>query len=251
VHEYNSDFYRFLASFAIPSAEQIVPLLRQLAPIESVADFGCGQGAWLSVWQKAGALVIGVDGPYVDRRHLMIGQRDFHAADLSQSINLGRRFDLVQSLEVAEHLPAERAADFVGTLTAHGSLVMFSAAVPGQGGEHHINEQPLEYWRAKFRDRGYIAIDCIRPQVVRNPLIQHWYRYNVIVYAEESHLAALPDPFRAFRAPEDQKLPDYWPFPDRVRHALVRQLPRGAVDVLSRLKAQWEARGARSSGSAS
>jgi hypothetical protein len=246
VHEYSTSFYRFLASFAIPSAEQIVPLLKALVPINSVADFGCGQGAWLSVWQKAGASVMGVDGPYVKAQYLMIGAHEFRAADLSQPIDLGRRFDLVQSLEVAEHIPADRAAQFINTLTAHGPLVMFSAAVPGQGGEHHINEQPLEYWREEFGDRGYVAIDCIRPQVIGNLQIQYWYRYNVILYAEERHLETLSGRLRSFRVPDDQRLREYWPFPDRMRRAFIRQLPRSTVDLLSRLKAQREARNARS-----
>lgn len=246
VHEYDTDFYRFLASFAVRSAEQIVPLLTAVLPIDSVADFGCGQGAWLSVWHKAGAIVMGVDGPYVDRQHLMIDGDDFRAADLTQRVDLGRRFDLVQSLEVAEHLPQQWAADFIEVLTDHGPLVMFSAAVPGQGGEHHINEQSLEYWREKFRDRGYVAIDYIRPQAVENLRIQHWYRYNIVLYAEEGHLVNLPDSLRAFRVPENQRLRDYRPLPDRIHHALIRQLPRGTVDFLSRLKAQLEARRVRS-----
>jgi Methyltransferase domain len=245
VHEYDADFYRFLASFAVQSAEEIVPLLRTQLRINNVADFGCGQGAWLSVWRKSGASVMGVDGPYVDRCHLMIRTDEFRPADLSQPIDLGRRFDLVQSLEVAEHLAADQASAFVDMLTAHGPLVMFSAAVPGQGGEHHINEQPLEYWRKRFNDRGYVAIDCIRPQVIANRRVQHWYRYNIVLYAKTSHLDRLPDRLCAFRVPESQKLTDYWPFPDRIRHALIRQLPRGAVDRLARFKARTESRRAR------
>ena len=181
----------------------------------------------------------------------MIDVDEFRPSDLSQPIDLGRRFDLVQSLEVAEHLPADRAADFIDTLTAHAPFVMFSAAVPGQGGEHHINEQPLEYWRKKFHDRGYVAIDYIRPQLAANLRVQHWYRYNIVLYVKESHLGALPDRLRAFQVPAKQKLREYWPFPDRIRHALIKQLPRGAVDYLARFKAQLEARRARSAGSAS
>ena len=246
LHEYNADFYGFLTSFAVRSAEQIIPLLTAELTIGGVADFGCGQGAWLSVWRKAGAAVVGVDGPYVDRGHLMIEQGEFRAADLGSPIDLGRRFDLVQSLEVAEHLSADRAAAFIDTLTAHGRLVLFSAAVPGQGGEHHVNEQPLEYWRAKFRDRGYLAVDCIRPQAAGNEAIQNWYRNNILLYVAESRLAALPEPLRVYRVPDGHKLREYWPLPDRVQQALLRQLPRGVVDHLSRFKARLHARKARS-----
>jgi SAM-dependent methyltransferase len=243
MHQYDTDFYRFVASFAARSAEQVVPLLTSLLPIDSVVDFGCGEGAWLSVWRNAGVSVMGVDGPYVDRRRLMIDRQQFRAADLNEPIDLGRRFDLVQSLEVAEHLPADQGARFIETLVAHAPLIMFSAAVPGQGGEHHVNEQPLEYWRRKFRERGYVAIDYLRPRMLHNPQIQHWYRYNIFLYAEESHLEALPERIRMCRVPANQSLCDYWPIYHRIRHALIRQLPRDAVDSLARLKTRFEAKG--------
>jgi 2-polyprenyl-3-methyl-5-hydroxy-6-metoxy-1,4-benzoquinol methylase len=104
VYAYGTDFHHFLASFAVRSAQRIVPTLTAVLPVRSVADFGCGQGAWLSVWAAAGASVTGVDGPYIETTSLLIDPGSFHAADLSAAIDLGRKFDLVQSLEVAEHV---------------------------------------------------------------------------------------------------------------------------------------------------
>jgi SAM-dependent methyltransferase len=242
VHEYGTDFYRFLASFAVRSAQRAVPELAAVVPIRNVVDFGCGQGAWLSVWAAAGATVIGVDGPYVDRRSLLIDPGDFRAADLSASIDLGRQFDLVQSLEVAEHLPPSKAAQFVETLTAHGACVLFSAAVPGQGGENHLNEQPLGYWRAIFRERGYCAVDYLRPLICHDPAIARWYRCNIMMYVREDAVASLAEAVRLRRVPDGQPLEDYWPLSYRLRHALVRQLPSRVVDRISRAKGALAAR---------
>jgi SAM-dependent methyltransferase len=244
VYEYPADFYRYLASFAIRSARRVVPQLTGVLPVRSVVDFGCGQGAWLSVWKSAGVTITGVDGSYVDRRHLLIDPADFHAADLAEPIGLGRRFDLVQSLEVAEHLPASRARQFVDTLTAHGSCVLFSAAVPGQGGEHHVNEQPLGYWRAIFRQKGFVAIDYLRPLIFDDAEIEPWYRYNIILYVAEARLADLPEALRSRLVADVDELDDYRPLPYRLRQALVRRLPVGAVSRLSRLRASLAARNA-------
>src|SRR5256885_15969550 len=115
---------------------------------------------------------------------MLIDAANLRAADLANPIDLGRRFDLVQSLEVAEHLPAVKAESFVDTLIAHGSLVLFSAALPGQGGENHVNEQPLDYWRDIFRSRGYLPVDYLRPLITGDPAIQSWYRYNILLYVE-------------------------------------------------------------------
>ena len=245
MHEYGADFYRFLASFAIQSAERIVPKVTGAMAIRSVVDFGCGQGAWLSVWARSGASVVGVDGPYIDRSHLLIDPENFHAADRAEPIDLGRKFDLVQSLEVAEHLPAANAEQFVNTLTAHGSYVLFSAAVPGQGGENHVNERPLGYWRAIFRDRGYVAVDYLRPLIVNDSAIARWYRCNIMLYVEDEVVTSLPEPLRSCCVPDNQELKDYWPALDRLRHALIRSLPASVVNRASRIKALLLAQGAR------
>jgi SAM-dependent methyltransferase len=242
MYRYQPDFYRYLASFAVRSAERVVPRLTCVLPVSSVVDFGCGQGAWLSVWQQAGAAITGVDGFYVDRRHLLIDPAFFRAADLAEPIDLGRRFDLVQSLEVAEHLPAAKARQFVETLTAHGSCVLFSAAPPGQGGEHHVNEQPPDYWRALFRQKGFAAVDYLRPLIREDAEIEPWYRFNIILYVAEDHLAALPEAVRSRRVGDADALDDYRPLPYRLRHALLRHLPVAAVSRLSRLRASLAAR---------
>jgi SAM-dependent methyltransferase len=244
VHEYGPDFYRFLSSFAVRSAQRVVPKMTAVVPVRSVVDFGCGQGAWLSVWAALGASVVGVDGPYVDRRHLLIDAANFHAADLAAPIDLGRQFDLVQSLEVAEHLPTAKAQQFVDTLTAHGPYVLFSAAVPGQGGENHLNEQPPEYWRMLFRERGYRAFDFLRPLVFDDPAIARWYRFNTILYVTDNFAGPLSEAVRRSRVPDTEPLHDYWPLTYRLRNAVIRQLPAGVVDRFSHLNAVWAARGA-------
>lgn len=241
MYEYAADFYRYLAPLALRSAERVVPHLKAALTIESVADFGCGQGAWLNVWRAAGVAVLGVDGPYVDRSRLLIEPAEFHAADLGEPIDLGRRFGLVQSLEVAEHLPREKARQFVDTLCRHGSCVLFSAAVPGQGGEQHINEQPLSYWRRLFGDNGYAAIDYLRPLIFADREVQWWYRYNTLLYVKEDHIAVLPPAVRGSRVDDEAAPRNYYPLHRRVRNALIRQLPPDAANRLARLKASLAA----------
>ncbi|MBV9861714.1 MAG: hypothetical protein JO267_06150 [Alphaproteobacteria bacterium] len=236
MYQYGADFYGFLASFALASARKVVPLVGAALPVRSVVDFGCGHCAWLRVWQDSGAAVAGVDGPYVETGDVLIDPGCFRAADLAAPIDLGRRFDLVQSLEVAEHLPAAAAGNFVDMLVAHGPVVLFSAAVPGQGGENHVNERPPEYWRGLFHARGYVPIDYLRPLIVGDPEVAPWYRYNMLLYAAEGLVAALPEALRSRLVPETEALRDYRPLPCRLRQALVRQLPPAAVNRIARLR---------------
>ena len=238
MHEYGDDFYAFLSSFAVRSAQNIVPLVMAAGPASSIADFGCGQGAWLSVWRAAGLDVQGIDGPYVELTKLLVPEANFTPADLAAPISLHRHFDIVQSLETAEHLPAARAAGFVADLTAHADRVLFSAAVPGQGGEHHINEQPLEYWRALFRAHDFLPVDLVRPQVQGNEAVQVWYRCNTILYVKRQALSRLTPAARGYVVADDARLAEYWPWQARLRQAIIRRLPLEAVDILSRANAR-------------
>src|SRR5258705_8862260 len=132
---YSREFYERHQAGMMNSAEQIVPILLKLIAPRSVVDVGCGAGAWLSIWERHGVSdILGIDGDYVDRSFLQIPQEKFLPADLKQAVRIDRKFDLVVSLEVAEHLPSDCAEQFVDSLTSLGKGVLFSAAVPFQGG---------------------------------------------------------------------------------------------------------------------
>lgn len=238
-HGYDDDFFAYTSGQSGVAAARVTAIVRAALPVRSVLDVGCAQGVWLAAWRDAGiADYIGIDGDYVDPDRLKIDPARFQARDLAQPIDLGRYFDLVQSLEVAEHLPADRADTFVDSLVRHAPIVLFSAATPGQGGEHHVNEQPFEYWREKFRRRGYQPVDCIRPQIRGDRRIASWYRYNAFLYVRRDAFAALPDSVRQFEVADGQPLADLSPLAYRLRCALIARLPAPLVNAAARLKAR-------------
>ncbi|MHB8669439.1 MAG: methyltransferase domain-containing protein [Acidimicrobiales bacterium] len=203
---YSRAFFRREEEPSARSAAELVPVLTELFDPKSVVDVGCGAGAWLSEFRVCGVLdVVGVDGPYVPRDRLKIPKECFEVRDLSRPFSLDRRFDLVLSLEVGEHLPDDRAADFIDSLTGLGPRVLFSAAIPFQGGKHHVNEQWPDYWRALFRDRGFVAVDCVRPRVWGNDAVEAYYIQTTILYAREDHLVSMGELSREV-VPEDRSL---------------------------------------------
>lgn len=237
MYRYDNSFFTVADQTATASAKGTIARFVEQLPVTSVLDVGCGRGVWLAQWLKYGAKdVLGVDGPYVDAKALHVPASDFLARDVSQPFSLGRQFDLVQSLEVAEHLPEKRADDFIDNLVRHGSLVLFSAAIPGQGGEHHINEQPLEYWRTKFAARGFAAFDFLRPRIRGDRSIYFCYRFNSILYAHESRIAWLPGPVRACHVKPEETLTVDIPLTIRLRLQALRCTPRPVIDYVARLK---------------
>jgi SAM-dependent methyltransferase len=238
-YTYDSSFFDHTTKVSNVSARKVVSVVQRAMEVKSVLDVGCAQGAWLSVWRDAGvADIAGLDGDYVDRARMLIDTARFTAHDLAQPFSLGRRFDLAQSLEVAEHLPATRAAGFVGDLTSHADVVLFSAAPPGQGGENHIHEMPYEYWRDLFADRGYALYDCVRPFVRDDMQVAPWYRYNAFLYVSKHVEETLPAVMRLFKVETGARITDVSSPMYQYRKEVVRRLPYWATQALSKAKAR-------------
>ena len=171
------------------SAREIVPLVLRLIRVRSVVDVGCGLGDWLLAFMDCGVEeVLGIDGEWVDPAMLKISPARFMQHDLRTALSLTETFDLVISLETAEHLPEKVAGTFVESLTKLGPVVLFSGAVPFQGGVGHVNEQWPDYWAAHFCNHGYVAIDCLRKQIWNNQNIAWWYAQNLLLFVEKGHL---------------------------------------------------------------
>jgi SAM-dependent methyltransferase len=192
-HAYDPSFFAGQKEGSRRSASVILRLVSELIPVSSVCDVGCGVGAWLGVWKELGVDdVYGIDGEYVDRAQLMIDPGAFHPRDLTQPFRIDRRFDLAMCIEVAEHLPAERAETLIEDLTRLAPVVLFSAAVPMQGGTNHINEQWQDYWASLFARRGFEVFDVIRPRVWKDDGIARWHRQNILLYCNREFVDRFP-----------------------------------------------------------
>ncbi len=188
---YDSAFYEEQAADSARSARRVLPpLLAALRP-RAVVDVGCGVGTWLGVCRELGVEeILGLDGAYVDKERLVIPAESFRSTDLRSAWRLDRRYDLALCMEVAEHLPLAAADAFVERLTQLADCVLFSAAIPYQGGTGHQNENWPSFWSALFAKRAFELYDLVRPRFWDDGEVAYWYRQNGFVFARRDSAAA-------------------------------------------------------------
>jgi len=188
---YSERFYDSLEETALVSARIIVPIVLRAVEVSSVIDFGCGRGAWLRAFQENGAgTVKGLDGDYVNRQKLLIPADCFQPVDLSKPFDVKGAYDLAVCLEVVEHLSPPAGRALVRQMTKISPLVLFSAAVPGQKGKGHVNEQWPSYWEALFAAGGFRLLDPIRRHIWYDRRVAWWYRQNIVLFASHRSIQA-------------------------------------------------------------
>ncbi|MEV6394056.1 class I SAM-dependent methyltransferase [Streptomyces sp. NPDC051907] len=184
---YSGEFYSDIEEGVLRSARVIVPMVHEIAAPQSVLDLGCGTGAWLAEFARLGAVrVSGFDGPWVDVERLHIPRERFAPVDINDLGEPPERHELAVCLEVAEHLPDSSSERLVSYLTAAAPTILFSAALPGQGGVGHVNEQWLDYWAERFAQRGYRLYDVLRSRIWDDEDVEPWYAQNIVLFADGS-----------------------------------------------------------------
>jgi hypothetical protein len=177
---YNDAFFVDVEATSVASARRVVPVAVAGWRPASVIDVGCGEGIWAAVFEAEGVPAVGVDGAYVRPERRLVDR--YVAWDLREPLPALGRYDLAVCLEVAEHLPAASAGTLVADLAGLADRILFSAAVPGQGGTDHINEQPHDYWIERFVRAGFRADVAWREQFAADEDVAWWYRQNMIVF---------------------------------------------------------------------
>ena len=176
---YSDAFFADVERTAAGSARRVVPVaVRDWRPAH-VVDVGCGEGIWAAAFEALGVPALGIDGDYVRPGRRLV--RRFLPWDLATPLPDLGRFDLCVCLEVAEHLPPEAADGLVAGLAALSDRIVFSAAVPGQGGTGHVNEQPHAYWLERFDRLGFAADETWRDRFAAEGEVAWWYQRNMVV----------------------------------------------------------------------
>jgi SAM-dependent methyltransferase len=218
------------------SANRILGILEEYLQPKSALDVGCGLGTWLSVMQERGiGDVQGIDGPWLKPQEALCDPAVLRVVDLETSFDLGRQYDLVVCLEVAEHLAQKAAEQFVECLVRHSSVILFSAAIPFQGGHHHVNEQFLSYWVTLFAKHEYQPLDIFRGQIWHDQQVLWWLRQNIVLFVHDSVIAGHE---KLRRVAEQQSAPMSVVHPDvyvsRIQDLLAELEQHRKVDALLR-----------------
>lgn len=208
---YDGNFYSAEKKDSKSSSDILFSYICERLKCKTIIDFGCGVGEWLKTAKNYTYVkkVLGCDGEWA-REYLEIDQDEFYGCDLTQEIDLKEKYDLAISLEVAEHLPKGCAKIFIGNLVRHADVVLFSAAIPYQGGTYHVNEQYPSYWEKIFSDFGFSICDCIRSQFWNDETIKAFYRQNIFLYCKNELQCKILESFKQEKKIIDIVHPYYW-----------------------------------------
>lgn len=179
-HQYTESYYTRISEGAIKSAGEVMSVLRDAGvKYKSVIDIGCGVGEW----NDGNPDYVGVDYN-VPRRCLLIPEERYIDCNLEKEVITGK-YDLALCLEVAEHISERRAKAIVEMLCSLSDQVLFSAAIPNQGGTGHQNEQWQTYWAERFAEYGYFPSDINFKDLLHdNNSVELWYRQNIVLYVK-------------------------------------------------------------------
>jgi SAM-dependent methyltransferase len=229
---YDRRFYEEQMTGSLLSARKYAAVLSRVLSPTSVLDVGCGRGTWLKAFVERGAKrVVGLDGPWNSQSNMIDAAIMFVECDLENLPPADERFDLALSVEVGEHLTMAASEKLVSALCGASDFIIFGAAVVGQGGTNHINEQPQSFWARKFLERGYPAFDLFRPKLWGDPDVEGWYQQNTFFFAKREALS---------RAMEERLALCEIAFPSflDIRHPRMTGLKVKLADVVSTLSSR-------------
>jgi len=132
----------------------------------------------------------------------------------------------------------------IGEVRIHAAVeeLLRLCRVPHQGGEHHVNEQPPEYWRERFAKCGYQAYDWLRPRLADKRQVKPWYRFNSFLYANAAGRRRLSKSILAAKVPDGEPLEIGGDLSWLLRRTAVRLIPTSLVKPIAMAKASLEAR---------
>jgi len=240
-NNYQVDYDHDLNLHTTAGPEEAFAALLLRYHVRSMLDVGAGTGTWLRAAQKSGIEnVQGVDGVKLPDDKLHVKPEVIIQHDLNTPIDLGRKFDLVLSLEVAEHIEPENADIFVDNLVRHGDTILFAAACPGQPGTHHVNCQWPAYWQGKYNARGYVCSDWPRETLWDNGRIEPWYRQNMFEAKRDPTLSGSEPRLRGMIHPDLVR-----DFAGNYLPAMVGAIERGSMPVSWYARSLVKATGAK------
>jgi SAM-dependent methyltransferase len=150
--------------------------ITKIFDVKTAVDIGCGDGRYVRNLNGHGIKCVGFDGYPETIKIPACGVCDF-----SKPVDVGK-FDLVLCLEVGEHIPRKYEQIFLDNVVrAAFDWIVLSWAIPGQGGNGHVNCRDNWYIAKEMRRRDYEFYAEITKKLRESSTIS-WFRNTLMVY---------------------------------------------------------------------
>jgi hypothetical protein len=237
---YDQKFYNSVGVRGEKVAEITLKLINRIAPIHSITDLGTGAGTWIlqcaTSFPSANLHAYDLESCGFNSNPKKTNRITFTPVDF-ENLKSGSLVstDLSICLEVFEHLSPSACVLLLDEMCKNSKYILFSAAVPGQGGTNHINERPHEYWISMFLDHGYYCFDLVRPHIQLAQL-PSYYRNNIFFFVKKENAAEL---LRGDNFPEILSVthpPDYRSIRSRFISYILMNVNPKIVTLLAKIK---------------
>jgi SAM-dependent methyltransferase len=121
---------------------------------KTVLDAGCAKGFLVEGFRNRGVEAWGVDISEYAIQEVVESIKPFCWAG-SITDPFPQKYDLIVTIEVVEHMPAEEGQKAIANLCAHSDRIIFSSTPFDYKEVTHYNVQPPEYWAREFARHGF------------------------------------------------------------------------------------------------
>jgi hypothetical protein len=186
---YNSSYFKSeIFDYDYPALAETI--IKEYQP-KQIIDFGCGTGALAKAFACLGVQVQAIDGysepDFSTHDNIRFTKLDLNDIDAVHEFlkQFDAKFDLAISIEVAEHLNPAVSSSFIEWMTSVADVIVFSAAVPSQDGDGHINCRSRSDWYQFIKKYDFTIADTLRQHFISNPNLGLWHKFNVVDYVQK------------------------------------------------------------------
>lgn len=173
--------YDAIISEETPQADSLASWI-QSKKFNKVNDYGCGPGIYVNSMRKLGIDAYGYD---IDSR-IPNDSHFFKKNILDDDFN--DKCNAAVCLEVLEHIEEADSIRFMQKMLSSiedDGYLIFSAAVPNQGGDGHINCKPKQFWEDKIVNSGFVRVVAEEKEVldiVKSNQYMGWFANNFMLF---------------------------------------------------------------------
>ncbi len=195
-------------------AQRIIDLIQP----HTVLDAGCALGMLVETLRHRGVEAWGIDiSEYAIQNVASDMQPYCQVGSITEPF--GRRYDLIVTIEVVEHMPQADSEAAVANLCRHSDDIIFSSSPFDYKEVSHFNVQPPEYWAELFACQGFYrdvdfdasfitpwAARFRRKQEPMPRLVRDYERKFWLLWKENHDMRSLTSEMRSELAEKTQEL---------------------------------------------